>query len=475
MFLVFLLLAYTWGGEHSTGAIKQTPQAVALIEQARALAPEFGADSLLRLANSTLIVGDEAKSKLIAEAFWAGERAFLPYKQWADRMDSLPTRAVRANRLEALTLQTRAVQAMLPLNPQKALQMFEKIHSPVLPDLSCSDDLTPDVSDYYQAAGAVFAQAFTPRQRKAEEDMDFLKQQITGLSSPSQVAPALQMVLILNVSPEQRNTLLTAFAGSLDRISGSDRSFGSWEGALAPEASPDIAAAPAFVAALRAYIVRHVHGRRCSDNVPPDGKPAKSVVQFNALLESLGLASEHLKPISETEASPLSKDGSSTHHLLWRSSKSRSILSELQWLHHGNIKDGSAQPSTLKLADRQTDEWLDHYQNTLKLMQDWKEQDEETPEDYFCMATDALSDLAALAPPGKVRDRAMNAYLEFLELHYPAIENRNLWFTQFRQMLYRARFSKDAEDKAWILNSMSRSANPVIALYAKLEILGVAP
>ena len=475
MFLTFFLLAQTLAGQQSTEAAKQPPQAVALVEQARALPPEFRADSLLRLANSSLIAGDKSKSQLIEEAFWAGEQAFLPYKQWADRMDSLPTRAVRANRLEALTLQTRAVQAMLPLNAQKAFQMFQQIHPPSLPELSCSDDLTPDVSDFYQAAGAVFAQAFTPRQRKAEEDMDFLKQQITGLSSPSQVAPALQMVLALNILPEQRNALLTAFAGSLDRIAGSDRSFSSSEGALVPEASPDLAAAPAFVAALRAYIVRHVHARRCSDSVPSDGKPTKSVVQFNALLTNVGLVSEHLKPISDSEASPSGMDGSYTHHLLWRSPKSRAILSELQWLHHGNAKDASAQASTLQLADRQTDEWLDHYQNTLKLMQDWKEQDEETPEDYFCMATDALSDLAALAPPGKVRDRAMNAYLEFLELHYPAIANRNLWFTQFRQMLYRARFSKDAADKTWILNSMSRSANPVIALDAKLEILGLAP
>lgn len=475
MFLVLLLLTHAFGGDQPTGAAQQPVQATALIEQARALPPEFSADSLLRLAQSSVIAGDKSKSQLIEEAFWAGGRAFLPYKQWADRMDSLPTRAVRANRLEALTLQTRAVEAMLPLDALKALKMFEQIHSPVLPELNCSDDLTPDVSDYYHAAGAVFAQAFTPKQQKAEEDMDFLKQQIGSLSSPSQVAPAMQMVLTLNISPEQRNTLLTAFAGALDRISGSDRSFGSSEGALVPEASPDIAAAPSFLAALRAYIVRHAHAQRCSDNVPTDGKATKSVVQFNALLATQGLANEHLKPISETEASPLGKDGTYTHHLLWRSSKSRSILSELQWLHHGNNKDVSAQNSMLKLADRQTDEWLDHYQSTLKLMQDWKEQDEETPEDYFCMATDALSDLAALASPGKVRDRAMNAYLEFLELHYPAIENRNLWFTQFRQMLYRARFSKDPADKAWMLNSMSRSSNPIIAFYAKLENLGIAP
>ena len=49
--------------------------------------------------------------------------------------------------------------------------------------------------------------------------------------------------------------------------------------------------------------------------------------------------------------------------------------------------------------------------------------------------------------------------------------NRNLWFVQVDNMLKRARFSQDPKERTWILDELSRSANPIIALYAKLELL----
>jgi hypothetical protein len=98
-----------------------------------------------------------------------------------------------------------------------------------------------------------------------------------------------------------------------------------------------------------------------------------------------------------------------------------------------------------------------------------KESDETSEEALFCMKADALNLLATLAPPGLTRDKAMEEYREFLEEYYPSIQNLNLWFTMFRHMLYAARFSEDSKDKAWILDKLARSSNPIIALYAKLE------
>ena len=87
---------------------------MSLVDQARGLPPEFRADILLRLSDSPLITETTWKQELIEEAFWSGAHAPLPYLQWADRhSDSVAENAVRQNRLEALTLQTRAVQAMV--------------------------------------------------------------------------------------------------------------------------------------------------------------------------------------------------------------------------------------------------------------------------------------------------------------------------------------------------------------------------
>jgi truncated hemoglobin YjbI len=452
---------------------KRPQQAVELIAHSRALPPEFSADTLLRLATSRLVTDKKWQEELIDEAYWSGGRAPLPYQQWADRKDSLPTREVRANHLESLTLRARAIEAMLLLDSSRALRMFEEIGPLSVADPNCSDVLTADVTAYYKTASAVFERAFNPRQKREEEDLNFLKRLITGIQTPSQVAPALQMILGVKLTSEKRIDLLNTFAGMLDRVSGSDRSFGATEATLVPAPSPELATAPIFVAALRNYILRHVRSRRCTDNIPPPGQVSKSVTQFNELILKLDPTSERFKTIPVADTTPLGDAGSYRAQPLWRSTRARSVLAALQWLHHGDREP--AQDHLFTVEERSTDEWIQHFQETLKLLDGWKPLDEDSPNEYLCMLTDALSDLAALAPPGRMRDTAMSTYIEALEETYASVENRNLWFTQFRQMLYRARYSNDPQDKAWILNAMSRSKNPIIVIYAKLEALDIAP
>jgi hypothetical protein len=79
--------------------------------------------------------------------------------------------------------------------------------------------------------------------------------------------------------------------------------------------------------------------------------------------------------------------------------------------------------------------------------------------------------LARLVPPGKARDNAMATYLTFLEQSYFLIENHNFWFTCVEFMLDSTREASDSKDKDWMLDELSRSASPVIALYARLEKL----
>ncbi len=472
MLALFLLLLQA-PLHHADITPKRPQQAVELVAHSRALPPEFSADTLLRLAKSRLVTEKKWQEELIDEAYWSGGRAPLPYQQWADRKDSLPTREVRANHLEALTLRARAIDAMLPLDSSRALRMFEAMGPLSVADPSCSDILTADVTAYYRTASAVFEHAFTPRQKREEEDLDFLKRLITAIQTPAQVAPALQMILGVKVTSEKRIDLLNDFAGILDRISGSDRSYGATEATLVPDPSAEIAKVPIFVTALRNYILRHVRSRRCADNAPAPGQVSKSVAQFNELILKLDPASERFKTIPAADTTPLGIAGSYQAHLLWRSARARSVLAALQWLHHGDREP--AQEHLFTAQERSTDEWNQHFQETLKLLDGWKPLDEDSPNEYLCMLTDALSDLAALAPPGRMRDTAMSTYLEVLEETYASVENRNLWFTQFRQMLYRARYSKDPQDKAWILNAMSRSKNPIIVMYAKLEALDIAP
>lgn len=111
--------------------------APALLDQARSLPPEFSADTMLRLAASRFAAEPKRRRELIEEAFVAGGHAQLVYPRALDGMaaDSRPSLEFHRNDLEALTLQTRAVKAMLSIDPARALAMFRDIpRLLVLPD-----------------------------------------------------------------------------------------------------------------------------------------------------------------------------------------------------------------------------------------------------------------------------------------------------------------------------------------------------
>ena len=68
----------------------------------------------------------------------------------------------------------------------------------------------------------------------------------------------------------------------------------------------------------------------------------------------------------------------------------------------------------------------------------------------------------------------MGNYRTFLETHYAVTQNRNLWFTLVNEMLRTAHFARDPKEqkeRTWMLDELSRSANPIIALYARMETL----
>jgi len=468
--LIFMLLQGL--STQASDQPKWPQEVLTLVDQARALPPEFRADTLLRLSDSPLVTDTTWKRELIEDAFWSGAHAPLPYPQWADRRsDSVAENAVRQNRLEALTLQTRAVQAMLALDPQKAFHLYEQIQTPGLPKLACSTVFTPVVLDYYQTAVFVFENAFTSKQRKQGDDIRFLQRLIASVQSPSQVSPALEMIFAVKVSPTQRQDLLSLIATRLQEITRSDREYGAMETALVSTVPPDRlqpSEAVVLLPALRSYIVRHVSGRRCTDNIPTTGKIAKSAESFNTLAAKFDPAGDRYKPISAEEAKPRGDDGSYQPTLTGQSAQSQAIQDALRWLTHGDREhDGKVLRWTLE--ERSTQDWLAHYDDAVKLVYDLKEKDENSVEAFFCTKSDALNLLAVLVPPGPARERAMDEYREFLEQNYPSIQNRNLWFTMFRHMLYTARFSDDPKEKAWMLDELTRSSNLIIALYARLE------
>ena len=450
----------------------RSPEVLAIIDQARALPAEFHADVLLRIVQSPLVHDAAWKQELVEEAYWSGAHAFLPYLQYAaeGRSDSVATDAVRANGLEALTLQSKAVQAMLPLNSGHALKLFQLIEPLNLPTLSCSTIMTPNLDIYYQTAGALFQRAFTPAQQAGGEDELLLQQVVGAVEVPAQVPDAIELIFAVPLAGEQRRELLSLLAARLQEISRSDREYGAAEPELVKaidRIQPSDAAV--LVPALRAYIVRHVSGRRCTDNMLAQRTMPRSTEAFNSLAAKLDPTHSRYQPISPEEAKPNGFDGTYQQNLFGQSGPSQAITEALRWLTHGNrVRNGKLLRWTT--AERSTRKWLRRYDDVVEQVHDFKETDEPSLDAFFCAKADFLDLLATLPPPGARREAAMQDYREFMEEYYPSVQNPNLWFTMLRHMLYTARFSEDAEERAWILSELARSSNPIVVLYANLEI-----
>ena len=464
---VFCLFLHTAAAQDTKP--KRSVEALHFVDSASALPPEFASKALLRIVRSKLISDPEWKKELIESAFLAAGQAQLPYR---NHISGFPTDArlsleLASNELEALTLQTQAVEAMLPLDPARALRMYEDIPVPQIQPRTCQDPDTPDVSLYFKTAIKLFDAVFTEKQRKEEVHVRFLENRLTSVRSPAQVEPAIRMLLTTRLTESQRSYLASKLAAVLDAVSGDDRTYGITESVFVPEDLSDPSATIVLVPALRSYIRRQLSGPRCHSNIPAAGKLPRSAEAFNRLVLKIDKEGASYLPLSASEVQPSKDEGTFKPQFPWKSTRSKAMLSALQWLNHGN-RPGKDSMRFWTAAERDTEEWYSHYLETLKLLEGWQETEEESPQDYIFMVSQTYSILAKLVIGQDKRDHAMESYLRFIEQRYDAAGSRNFWFTNLRMMLDATK-EADKTERSWLLQHFSHSANPIIALYAQLE------
>src|SRR5215472_6645991 len=223
-----LLLLPLFQTQAAASPPKRPPDLLALIDQARAIPPEFCADVLLRLVTTGPIQEQKWKRELIEEAFRSGAHAQLPYsRRGGVHTDTRQNHEAWESDLETLTLQSQAVQAMIPIDPVRARAMFDDIAFPELPNPDCKEALTPQVEIYYNTAKNAFPYGFTPKEIEKEEHLRFLERLTGSMRSSAQILPVLSMIQSVKVTAEQKQALFGTYARALDRVSGSDRALAS--------------------------------------------------------------------------------------------------------------------------------------------------------------------------------------------------------------------------------------------------------
>jgi hypothetical protein len=401
-----------------------------IVDLAGAAPPEFAADALLRVVESNKITKRDAKRDLVEQAFRLAAMAKFQIRMHGVAGTLVDTRSGYLSRaydlkLDALSLQSRAVRDMLPLDSAKARELFQEIPRPALAPLTCYGPLFYDVSDFYQTLGAVAQSAFTTQERKKEEDLNFLLDYMGQISSPAQLAPVARVIKSASVSSQQRDILWTKFYGLLESMQPDGRSFSA--------ALDDI----------KSEIVPGAEGsfekfKQSSKGCPDDARPGVTL--------DLSQGPVHSGKTPEVE-----------HY--WESSQAKQLLEGIQKLRF--TSDGKLIPE----AARASQEWQDKLTDFLSQLADWTSSQEKSEADYYhekCVVYEALVELI---PPGAQRDKTLQAYLDFIGNSNLQRESPLDWFMHASSMLERVSNASNGEP-AKLLNAFESSGNGVLVLYA---------
>ena len=434
------------------------PRVDALIADARAVAPEFSADALIRIAASSRI--DHAKRReLLDEAFLRAYSARDDHRLGTVLEIPPDTRqgALRfayATSLNRLSLQVRAAQMMASIDPSRAREIFEWIELNLGP-ASCESLLVPSVDEYYTALSLLARTAFADR----ADGLRFLELYLWRAHLPSEMPSVARAVQRFRPKREEAAYLETAVEWILDRASTDARGFSNASLELVTRMSDLQKADRAsgltgwhLMEALRTYLVTQLNGPRCSDSVmEPLTAPA-----FNGELQRIG-ADLDVKPIDARTLRPSKMLAAANLGPYWQTPESRR-------LHEDWLQLRGRGTALVPMATRMELSWRNQATLFLTAVEQWTGT-REAERDYVYQKGVLLTGLIEIMPPSPVRSRAVRAFVEFMRHADGDRNQRALWFALLNRFLDSAR----GADRRELLGALEESHHAVLSLYARLE------
>src|SRR5580658_9780857 len=399
---------------------------------AGAAPPEFTADALLRIVESGKLADRAARREVVEHAFQLAASAKFPVQMQAGQGTTTDTRAgslsdAYALKLDTLSLQSRAVRDMLPLDPSRARDLFGQIVKPVLAPLTCDDALSYQPSEFYLALSAVVNGGFTPKEKAKEEHFNLLVDSLGQVTSPSQLAPLAQAIESASVTSAQRQLLAARFNGLLENMQPDSRSFASSLPALFAINTPGIQPS------LEKYQQKN-HG--CDTDAAPSS--------------------------STSSASSTSSKQPTTPKLdpYWQSATSQQLLQAGKKLRY------SPATQLLSDADRATPEWQQQLADYLNLIAGWTQDVAESDAVFYhekCIVYTALLDLVS---PGPQSDKIVAEYIDFIGNSDLYQKSPAEWFLEPHTLLER---SHTIGAQRATLEAYRNSGNPVLALEVAIQ------
>jgi hypothetical protein len=453
---------------------KRDRELEAIVAALPGMSPEFGSDVAIRLAASDGISDRGVKINLLTRAFYLAESAQESVKRVAvsgivDSSSGYREIAFYLN-LDRVSLQSRAVDALLAVDAKRARNLFEQMTAPALPPLACEEPLAYDVSLPYEVLGRLAAQGFTAKERAEGRHLALLRTYVGELRSHAQVIPAVHLLQTTALSSGDEAELVAVFSHSLERLEGDERSFAnamSSEGLTAfgrliiQLEAKEISTA-GLLQALRTYLVANFGGTRCPEiaRSRDEGGLPSVIVGFNKeMLPSIQKV--QIRPIKAEEIQDFQILSGPAVDSYWQSSPSRDLLVGCQKLRFGS----NGEPYTLE--QRKEFSWAAQLADYVTALESWKP-DNEVAADFFHEKSVLYTSLIDLVPEGPDRLKIIDSYVSFLELNDFATKSRIEWFMHVNDLI-KVSHRWPETDRRELLKTLLNSRDVNLNLYAQLD------
>jgi hypothetical protein len=443
-----------------------------LVNETRALPPEFAIDALLRIAASKLVADPDWKREILEEAFRLTSDLQNPLRQRAVYLPAaqVDTRSGYRSyafdlRLDALSVKSRVVAEMLALDRNRALEMLSTI-SPKLPlkKLTCADSMVYDVAELYQLLEKVSKTAFNEKQIEQGDRLQLLLPFVENMTWPAQVAPIANLIVSLRLPLKELLPISDAFTGALKKISADDRSF--TEAVVKDRMVRAVFDLYQFyrqrnfpykelLDALRGYLTRHLQGSRCQDTFLSDGKEVPSYISdsSNFLYPD--------RPFTVDEARPLKLESGAVRISYYQTIEAAKLMKDYKSLP----SDENDKPITDET--KATTEWQQRMLDYLAELEEWKGTNENSEIDYFQQKCVLYFALAHLAPTGALKEKVISSYLKTLSQGEFQKDNRIEWL-KYAHQLFKSINEAPGEERKRLSDLLTYSVDPALHLYGGL-------
>lgn len=449
----------------------------ALLEDSKALPPEFASDVILQLVEHGLVRDDPLKAKLLNDAF---EKASLaqddyPERPWGVDVEETPgglhAIASMVTGLNRISLQTRVVRQVLSTNPSRARQMFESIQPPRISPQTCNAGWFYQSDAYYNTLNEVLSQSFSPREIDGGFRAGYVASIIENTKSHVELVSAVQLLNSGMFTDREFRELVSGYASFLRNFDGDPQSFAIamsddrlFDGVskLISLSDKNGIDSRIVLEALRGYLVGNLDGLVCSEVAASKGSGLPdAIVRFN---EKFGarLIKTNLGTIDASELKnedgPHIEDSSPPR---WNSKTYSDLLRKLQGLSPSSDPDDT--PKTA--AGLRT--FLAQAQDLLTQLSAWSEGSEPETE-FFHQKAILMEGLAQRTIGTSLHREVLDRFMAFLQEYPPNQIGVVDWYLYAKKLLstnVNAKYGK--ADLTALLNS----GEPVLTVYARLGLL----